>query len=469
MKSARSTFTLPAPPAPVHFVGIGGIGMSGLARILKSLGYEVTGSDSGASATTNALQREGIPVTIGHTATEHAAGAKLLVVSSAVPAHNPECDAALAAGVKIAKRAELLGALANARTCLAVAGSHGKSTTSGMLVSALNSLRANPSYAVGAVVATTGSNAAMGSGPVMVVEADEYDNSFLTLTPDIAIVTNIDFDHPDLFADGSAYDVAFTKFAAKIRPGGRLIVAGDDPGALRLVDAVKARTDLTIDTFGETAGLDWRVVSSATGWALARSSRERIELRIPVPGRHNARNAAAAFIALIGLGYHPNVAAAALQAFTGVGRRFDLKGEVGGVVVVDDYAHHPAEIRALLQAARERYPLRRIVAAFQPHTYSRTKAFLAGFASAFEGAHEVMVLDVFPSRETDPLGISSADLIALLPEGTVAGGSPTEAATRLAAIVQSNDLVLTIGAGDVTVVGPDLLARLAAQGVAGDG
>jgi UDP-N-acetylmuramate--alanine ligase len=469
MTSVIPSLVLPQPPAPVHFVGIGGIGMSGLARILLSRGYQVTGSDVNGSDLTAALQDEGIPVTIGHTDQAHAASAALVVTTAAVQPGNLEVDSALAAGVRVIKRAELLGLLANAKTCLAVAGSHGKSTTSGMLVSALESLRAHPSYAVGAVVATTGTNAAPGDGPVMVVEADEYDYSFLTLTPDIAIVTNIDYDHPDLFPDQDSYDKAFVEFAEKVRTGGRLIVAGDDPGVIRILDALGAVAGITIDTFGESSRVDWRLIRSGDGWALSRSSRERIELRLPVPGRHNARNAAAALIALVALGYHANVASAALSAYEGVGRRFDLKGETNGIVVVDDYAHHPTEIRAVIQAARERYPGRRLIAAFQPHTYSRTRALMADFARSFEGASVAVILDIYPSRETDSLGVSAADLIAQMPAGAIAGGSPTEASERLAELAAPGDVILTLGAGDVTGVGPRLLELLAAKSSPGNG
>lgn len=459
-----TALTLPPLPARVHFVGIGGIGMSGLARILKTWGYDVSGSDSAASDQTAALIAEGIPVNIGHTDAARASAADLVVMTAAVRPGNLEIDAATAAGVHVVKRAELLGLLANARRCVAVAGTHGKSTTSGMIVSALTALGADPSYAVGAVVAVTGTNAAPGAGAEMVVEADEYDYSFLWLTPDVAVITNIEYDHPDLFPNQDAYDAAFTRFAANLRPGGRLIVAGDDPGVQRLLARSDAPTPDRIVTFGESGDVSWRLVAGDGGYGVLGPDGEVNRLRLQTPGRHNARNAVAAVAALIALGHDPRGAAEALSSFRGVGRRFELKGEEAGIVVVDDYAHHPTEVRAALRAARERYPEHRIVAVFQPHTFTRTKALLDDFAAAFGDADETVILDIYPSRETDSLGISSNDLIARIPSRVRTGGPAASAAADLAKFVQSGDLVLTIGAGDVTGVGPKLIALLAAEG-----
>lgn len=458
-----AALTLPPIPASVHFVGIGGIGMSGLARILQSWGYTVSGSDSAVSEQTAALESEGIPVNIGHTDTIRAANADLLVMTAAVRAGNPEVDAAAAAGVRTVKRAELLGLLANARRCVAIAGSHGKSTTSGMVVTALRELGAAPSYAVGAVVGASGTNAEPGDGPDMVVEADEYDHSFLWLTPDVAIINNVEYDHPDIFPDQDAYDSAFSRFAANLRPSGRLIVAGDDAGVQRLL----ARADFPhrdqIVTFGETGECTWRLHGNADDYAIETPA-GTVPLRLSVPGRHNARNATAAHAVLVALGHDPLAAASALSEFRGVGRRFDLKGEFEGIVVVDDYAHHPSEIVVTLRAARERYPNRRVVAAFQPHTFSRTKALLAEFAAALDGADLAVVLDIYPSRETDSLGVSSADLLSRVSAPALPGGSPSEVIDVLLGTVRSGDVVLTIGAGDVTAVGPALLERLRDSG-----
>jgi len=451
---------LPKSPAKVHFVGIGGIGMSGLARILHAWGYEVSGSDSTASEQTDLLQSEGIPVNIGHTDVDRAASADLVVMTAAVKPDNLEIDAARAAYIPVVKRAELLGLLANARLCVAIAGSHGKSTTSGMIVSALTSLGADPSYAVGAIVTATGTNAASGFGAAMVVEADEYDYSFLQLSPDIAIVTNIDYDHPDLFPDQTSYDSAFSQFLARVRPGGTVIVAGDDPGVARLLASQSTPPDARIVTFGECEGVNWRLARSEMNWSVRSPDSGDVCLNLRVPGRHNARNATAAMIAILEMGYPALEAAGALAEYSGVGRRFDLKGSSANIVVVDDYAHHPVEIRATIQAAREHYPERRIVVAFQPHTYSRTKSLLEDFAFAFAGADEVIILDIYASRETETLGVSAADLIAKIPGGAIAGGSVSEAVALLMGLAKPGDLILTIGAGDVTGVGSKLLVRL---------
>ncbi|HEU5432397.1 MAG TPA: Mur ligase domain-containing protein, partial [Thermomicrobiales bacterium] len=257
---------LPPPPARVHFVGVGGIGTSGLARILRAWGYTITGSDSHDSPLLAALRAEGIGATIGHTATADAAAANLVVMTAAASPANPEVVAARQAGRPVVKRAALLGLLADARRGVAVAGSHGKSTTCGMLVVALRALGADPSYAVGAVVVATGVNAAPGSGSEMVVEADEYDWSFLQLHPDVAVVTNIDYDHPDLFPDQPAYDDAFARFVAQIRPDGALVVAADDPGCARLLASADAKLPARVVTFGEAPGADWRLRGAAGDW-----------------------------------------------------------------------------------------------------------------------------------------------------------------------------------------------------------
>ena len=457
-------FVLPALPARVHFVGIGGIGMSGLARILLAWGFGVSGSDSLESEQTKLLHSEGIPVNIGHTDVDRAADAQLVVMTAAVRPGNLEVVAARSAGVPVVKRAELLGLLANARTCVAVAGSHGKSTTSGMIVSALTTLGAGPSYAVGAVVAATGTNAAPGTGPAMVVEADEYDYSFLQLTPDIAIVINIDYDHPDLFPDQATYDLAFARFVQRIRLGGTLIAAGDDEGVRRLITLLSDQIQYRVITFGESTGLDWTMHPGQLGWQVTSPVGSAFTLDLQVPGKHNVRNAVAALIALTALGYDTRLACDALSHYQGIGRRFDVKGEANGIVVVDDYAHHPAEIRATMQAARERYPDRRIIAAFQPHTYSRTLALLDDFAGALCDADLAVILAIYASRETDTLGVTSADVIAKMPAGAIAGGSPDNVVEVLTAITRTGDVILTIGAGDVTGVGPRLLQALAARG-----
>ncbi len=451
---------LPPLPARVHFVGIGGIGMSGLARILHAWGYEVSGSDSTASEQTESLAREGVPVAIGHGDTVRAGNADLLVVTAAVRGENAEVGAAKAAGVPIVKRAALLGLLASERQSVAVAGSHGKSTTSGMLVAALRALGADPSYAIGAVLGTTGTNAAPGTGDTMIVEADEYDYSFLQLAPTVAVVTNLEFDHPDLFPDQATYDAAFARFIERIEPDGVLVIAADDPGCARLLAAPDLRLPDRVVTFGQADGTNWRLSGTEGAWQVTGPDGIDLSLDLAVPGRHNARNATAALAALVALGHQPGAAATALGAFTGVGRRFERKGEAAGVTVIDDYAHHPTEVRATLRAARDHFPGRRCWAVFQPHTFSRTKALLEEFAAAFDDADRVLLLEVYAARETDSLGVSAADLAALLPSGAAVVAGPRAAAERLTSDVAAGDVVLTMGAGDVTATGPILLHLL---------
>lgn len=449
----------PDPPARIHIVGIGGIGLSGLAQMLNTLGYQVTGSDASANDRTAALIALGIPVSIGHTDLEHAANADIVVSTRAVLIGNTaEIQAAVDAGRPVVKRGEVLAMLANARREIAVAGSHGKSTTCGMLVAALTELGAKPSYAVGAVVGATGTNAAVGSGEVMVVEADEFDLAFLWLSPEISIVTNVEFDHPDIFPDQLAYDDAFAQFAAKLRPGGTLIVSADDPGCARLVANASRHVHGQIVTYGEWDGADWRLYDD-NGWHVRTPEGTDVRLALIVPGRHNALNATACLAALATLGHDPRVVAKALSRFTGVGRRFEIKGEVSGIIVVDDYAHHPTEIQATLRAARERFPGQRLWAVFQPHTYSRTKALLGDFATAFDDADEVVILEIYAARETDTLGISSANLRELIPGGCHAADGPLDAVNLLDQQTVAGDVVITLGAGDLTTIGPAFLQR----------
>ena len=441
----------------MHFVGIGGIGMSGLARILNAWGYTVTGSDAAASPLLRELENEGIAVTIGHSATEAAAAADLVIATAAVRPDNPEVASAIAAGRPLVKRARLLGALADARRGVAVAGSHGKSTTSGMIVAALRALGADPSFAIGAVLGGAGTNAAPGSGEEMVVEADEYDWSFLQLHPDVAVITNVEYDHPDLFPDLDTYDAAFAKFVSGMRPEGTLVISSEDPGCNRLIARPDWQPPRRVVTFGETANADWRLERTGEGWRVTGPDDIAVPFTLRVPGRHNAANATAALAALVSLGYDAATAAAALETFSGVGRRFETKGEAAGVLVIDDYAHHPSEIAVNLRAAKEHFPGRRLWAVFQPHTFSRLKALLADFAASFADADRVMILDVYAARETDDLGISASDLVRLLPDDTLTARDPQDAARALTRFVAPGDIVLTLGAGSITETGPLLL------------
>ncbi|MCA9863728.1 MAG: UDP-N-acetylmuramate--L-alanine ligase [Thermomicrobiales bacterium] len=469
MPEPEATAALPVLPARVHFVGIGGIGMSGLARILLKWGYRISGSDAAPSPLLDELAAEGMAVGVGHTMIAEAASADLVVATAAVRPDNPELRAARDAGRNVVKRAALLGALADARRGVAVAGSHGKSTTSGMLVWALRALGADPTFAIGAVLEGPqgATNAAPGVGAEMVVEADEYDRSFLRLHPDVAIITNIDYDHPDIFATLEDYDQAFVDFVSGMRAGGTLVISADDPGCARVMASPGWRPGVEVVTVGASPNATWRTERTDEGVRVVGQDDVAVSLALRVPGDHNVQNAAAALAALTALGYDASAAAAALADFPGVGRRFEAKGEVNGIVVIDDYAHHPREIDVNLRAARDVFGPRRIWAVSQPHTYSRLKALLPEFAAAFDHADQVMILDVYAARETDTLGVSSADLLQLLPRGGVAAHDPAHAAEQLANLVQPGDVVLTLGAGSVTQVGPLLLEQLQARTATG--
>lgn len=460
---------LPALPAMVYLIGIGGIGMSGLARILAARGYQIGGSDAADSPVVAGLRAEGFNVTIGHEAANLTCGGRpdLVVMTAAAREENPEVAAARALGIPVIKRAALLGLLCDERTCVAVAGTHGKSTTSGMLALALSRAGQDPSFAVGAEVRQLGTNARPGTGPVFIAEADEYDYSFLQLHPSVAVVLNIEYDHPDLFPSQEAVQNAFWRFVTGIRPGGSLILSSDDPGCRRLRQRLRTEqpvADLHVVSFGVDPSADWRVEIGVDSADIVHTPDGRaLPLRLRVPGRHNRLNAAATLAAGAALGIAPNDLLPGLEEFGGVGRRFETRGEAGGVTVIDDYAHHPTELRANLEAARGRFPGARLWAIFQPHTYTRTKALLDDFAAALSLADQVVLTAIYPARETDDLGVRSDDIAARITgaEGRVrVVGTPQEAGALVASIVRAGDVVLVFGAGDIWKASEVILGSL---------
>ncbi|CAN5638498.1 UDP-N-acetylmuramate--L-alanine ligase [soil metagenome] len=448
---------LPSPPAKVHMIGIGGVGVSGLARMLQTSGYQVTGSDMSDSPIVQELVREGIQVTVGHDAA-NLGTAKIVIVTAAARDDNPEIIAARERGIPIVKRAAALGMLANPATCLAVAGSHGKSTTSGMASFAFSHAGLNPSFAVGATVGGLGTNARLGSGPHFIVEADEYDYSFLSLKPAVAIVTNIEHDHPDIFVDLERVLDAFERFTEGIKPGGTLVTSADDSGAGALVERLMSRDDLNIVTIGFHSG-DWQVADYSAGNAQIRTpAGQMFELRLAVPGRHNVSNALTVLASAEALGIDPLTVVPGLEAFTGVGRRFEVLIDSPNRTVIDDYAHHPTEIAATIAAARDRYPDRRLLVVFQPHTYTRTHALKNEFAQALNLADIAVIAEVYPAREVNTLGVSSEDIAARMSRGATIAASPSEA-TRLAhELEQPGDVLLVMGAGDIYQTARDLAA-----------
>ncbi|MDQ6601175.1 MAG: UDP-N-acetylmuramate--L-alanine ligase [Chloroflexota bacterium] len=460
-ETMRADVVLPLVGSAVHFVGIGGAGMIGLARILLAQGYRVTGSDRGDSPGLATLRELGATVHVGHDAT-YVGDAALVVISAAVRDENVEVAAARARGVPIVKRAALLGALANARRCIAVAGSHGKSTTSGMIAYILSALGHDPLFVVGAEVRDLGTSARNGAGPLAVVEADEYDYSFLHLTPDIAVITNIEHDHPDIFPTVDAYLAAFARFAGQTRDGGTIIIGSDDPNAVTIT------ATMAVQTVGAGPTADWRIIAEADGTVTLTHRGTRIgRTTLTVAGEHNARNAAMAVAACAAVGVDADEALRVVAAYRGVGRRFEVVGETDGVTVIDDYAHHPTEVRATLAAARTRYPGRRIVAVFQPHTFSRSILYAAEFAAALSDADVAFVTDIYAAREPDPGTIDARDIATAVTGGCgIASGDLAATVARIMSAVKPGDVGLTLGAGDITTVGPQVLRLLQSSGVA---
>jgi UDP-N-acetylmuramate--alanine ligase len=453
-------------PRRVHFVGIGGIGMSALAKVLQEEGYQVSGSDLKLTPLVRRLAARGAVLYEGH-APEHVQGAELVVTTAALPPGHPEVEAARTAGIPVISRAALLGRLMAHRRGIAVAGTHGKTTTSAMIVHLLVASGHDPTFLVGGEIRTLETNARRGSDEWLVAEADEYDRSFLHLWPEIAVLTNVEADHLDIYADLTAVQQAFCQFARQVT--GTLVLCADDPFL-----AGGGLGDLTrpVVSYGLTAG-EWQARDIRLEGAGSRSLVYRAghllgELRLALPGRHNIQNAlgALAAVSLIGVGGEATLAA--LAHFRGTRRRQEVVGEAGGVLVIDDYGHHPTEIRATLSALRAAYSDRRLVCLFQPHTYSRTKLLLAEFATCFAAAEVVRVAEIYPARERDEWGITAADLVRALDHPDARSvGEVEEAAVAVAAELRPGDLLVIMGAGDITRAGPLVLARLGEHGAAG--
>jgi UDP-N-acetylmuramate--alanine ligase len=461
----------------VHFIGIGGAGMSGIARVMLARGMRVSGSDARDSAVVTGLRALGATVRIGHDASA-VEEADTVVVSSAIRHENPELVAARERGLRIIHRSAALGALMVGRRTLAVAGTHGKTTTTSMATVALQACAADPSFVIGGVLTSTGANAHEGSGDVFVAEADESDGSFLLYEPAVGIITNVEADHLDHYGSPEAVTAAFEAFADKVRAtGGTLVVCLDDPGAAGVAaHAAAAGADVVGYGFsasgGAPAGVRTATILRDTGEAAGdagAAQRFAIELdgaTVPVelqqPGDYNARNAAAAVAAAAALGFDPAAAAQGLAGFHGTRRRFELKGEAAGVRVYDDYAHHPTELRAVLSAARRVVPAGgRVHAVFQPHLFSRTQSFRQEFGEALGLADDVVVLDVYPAREDPIPGVTGAIVAAEVPHAQTAFlPAFTEVVPHLLDRVRPGDVVLTIGAGDVTVLGPEIVEAL---------
>ncbi|MDT0301154.1 UDP-N-acetylmuramate--L-alanine ligase [Streptomonospora wellingtoniae] len=472
----------PAEPVPVdklgrvHFIGIGGVGMSGIARVLLQLGVEVTGSDAKDGPLLHELAALGATTRVGHDAA-NVGTADTVVVTSAVREDNPELAEARGRGLRVVPRAAALGSLLLGRRGVAVAGTHGKTTTTSMLTVVLQHAGADPGYVIGGALVDTGTGADAGAGETVVAEADESDGSFLMLSPEIAVVTNVEADHLDNYGGLDEIHANFAAFAERVAD--TLVVGADDPGARR-VAAIARDLGKRVVTYGESTDCDYRVAGVSadgfrTSFTLSVPGGEPLRAELAVPGRHNVLNAAAAVAAAAVLGHDPEVAVAGLAGFTGAARRFELKGEAGGVAVYDSYAHHPTEIEADLHAARAALDTRagdappgRVVAVFQPHLYSRTRIFADEFAAALSLADEVVVLAVYAAREDPEPGVSSELITRGITRGVAYEPDRADAVARAAAAAQPGDIVLTMGAGDVTELGPRIVEALAALEQVGD-
>ncbi|HEX8005558.1 MAG TPA: UDP-N-acetylmuramate--L-alanine ligase [Trebonia sp.] len=466
----------PTEPVPlgelgrIHFAGIGGAGMSGIARIMLARGIPVSGSDSAQSEALSALGSLGARVYVGHSA-DHLGDADTLVVSSAIRDDNPELAEARRRGLRVLHRAGALASLMFGRRVIAVTGTHGKTTTTSMITTVLRDVDADPGYVIGGVLAATGVGAADGAGHDFVAEADESDGSFLMLSPDAAVITNIEADHLDNYGTAEAYRASFRAFAARIKPGGLLLTCADDPGTRELVRQARD-LELRTRSYGESGDADYRLTQTRqhgmeTVFSVTATTSPFGEIHtnisVGVPGRHNALNAAAAFAAAVELGVAPRSAAAALGRYRGAARRMEPKGEAGGVLVLDTYAHHPTELAADLRAAREIADGGRVIAVFQPHLYSRTRIFASDFGAALGLADEAVVLDVYAAREDPEPGVSGKLVADAVPGGARYVTPDAEVPRVVASIAAPGDLVLTMGAGDVTRLGPLVLEEISAS------
>lgn len=449
----------------VHLIGIGGTGLSAIARVLLEKGYQVSGSDRQASPLFVAVTQAGATTFVGHVG-EQVAGADLVVRSSAVPEDNPEVQYALAHQIPVLKRSDFLAELTQGQDVIAVAGTHGKTTTTTMLIWMLIEMGLDPSFIAGGVVNQLNRNAHAGQGGYFVIEADEYDNMFLGLAPKIAIVTNVEHDHPDCFPTPLDYRKAFKSFLGKVRSDGLAFVCQDDPGAASLGEEMSPSE--TILTYGSQPEVNYQAVNNVVvdGWptfTLMYGDEALGQVKLAIPGWHNVLNATGALGAIHQLGLDLPAAIRALAAFTGAGRRFEVLGEVNGVTIVDDYGHHPTEIRATLEAAHSHYPNHRIWAIWQPHTYSRTQSLEAQFIRALAIADRVGVLKIYAAREIDP-GYSAKVIADALPAGKAAYLDDFEAATEyLLNEIKPNDVLIVFSAGDATQVSQSVYQQLAAK------
>ena len=453
----------------VHLIGIGGSGLSAIARLLMESGKTVTGSDRVLSPEAQALIRDGARISIGHDA-KNVFGADLVVRSSAIPDSNPEVQAARKAGIPVLKRSDYLGQLMLDDKCIAIAGTHGKTTTSAMTASTMYALGVDPSYIIGGISKNLGSNAHAGTGGYFVIEADEYDRMFHGLNPDIAIITNMEHDHPDCFPTPQDYREAFDIFVDRLTADGVLLACADNAQTAQL--AAKAATAHSVFTYGqhenahyqaqniqrnEDGGYSFSIVHRAQPGAAAAPL---AAVSLSVAGSHNIYNATACMATMHQLGLDLPKAAVALQQFSGAGRRFDLRGTASGVTIIDDYAHHPTEIKATLEAARSRFQQRRIFVVWQPHAFTRSEALQDEFIQALGNADQVIITKIYAAREKDN-GFSAHLIAEKMPASTTAyAPSLEDAEQQLLKKLQPGDVLLVLSAGDAIQISENVFAAL---------
>lgn len=442
----------------IHLIGIGGAGLSAIARVLHHQGYVVSGSDRAQNALTQALADDGMTVYHGHDAA-YIAGADAIIATSAAPDDHIEIQAARANDIPVYRRSDVMATIMQAYTVVAIAGTHGKTTTSAMTAHLLTACDLDPTYIVGGVLENTGTNAAVGEGDAFVIEADEYGDMFLGLRPNIAVLTSVEYDHPDYFPSEVALREAFAAFVARLPADGLLIACADNPTALTFAHA-RREAGLPTLTYGiENAAADWQAVNlqytdEQLAFTVQHNGDSIASATLTVPGRHNVQNALAALIIAQQQGADLHAAIDALATFAGTGRRFDLRADVNGVAVIDDYAHHPTAIKTTIDAARQRYPQREIWAVWQPHTFSRTRHLWTDFLAAFDEAQHVIVTDIYAAREADDPATNSADFVAQLAHPSKFH-APTldDAVALLVSYVQAPSVILIMSAGDAPQIG----------------
>lgn len=454
-----------APGTRVHIIGIGGAGLSAIARILLERGCAVSGSDMQASEATTNLSADGAQVYHGHRAA-NVRGVDLALATSAVADDHVEIAAAAALGIPVFRRKAFMRGLLQGYDTIAVAGTHGKTTTTSMIARIMESAGKSPSYIVGGAMGNTGKNAAVGCGKAFIIEADEYDNMFHGLDPNLAVVTNVEHEHPDFFQTADALTAAFKRFVDLLGSDGLLVACADDAGARSLADS-RRRQGFAVRTYGiDSTDADWRATDLDFTGARARFTVRRHGIALGnisqgVPGKHNALNALAALVATHERSVAFEQGAAALSSFITTARRFDVRGVRQGVIVVDDYAHHPTEIRVNIQAARLRYPKHQLWAVWQPHTYSRVKQFWREFVESFAGADQVLVTPIYAARESPVAGVTSAALVAEMQACQSAAYVPTfdDAVDQLVCSASAPAVVLIFSAGDANIIADAYLKR----------